>query len=544
MLRCRWVLAFLFPLLLTLPAAAQDATPAALIRVRSIDAALDAAKILAKLALEGDEQAATELFRKVEGELKSKVGIKAVEGIDRTRPIGAYVRLGKELDDVSGAILIPVDDEKKFLTFLEAFPVTVTAFGGGVYTIGNPTPVELYLKFGNKYAYITAMNKNAFDNMVDPAKVLGTAKDGPLLQVSGRFDQVPETARQLVLAAVEDKLQEEANKQQPNETPAQKDFRIAAVKEMTRAFKALLNEGQEASLKVDLDTTNKKLRVEGHLTGKPDSDLAKGIRGAADKKSTFAQLGAVDPAVRGSLNLTLPDSLRKSFGKVIDEAATKSLDSIADAGKKKQAQELFDVLSPTLKSGDLDLFGALIGPGADKKYVVIAGTKVEKGKQLQDTLLKLLDDLLAQAPDQVKALIKINVDESNGTKIHRFDIPAMGNDAEKLERVVGSLQLSIAIRDDAAFVALGAGGQAALKEALKAKGAAAAPLSTFEVNIGKLFAGIEGDLPEAARERILQIAKEAGNPPVRMSLEGGASLRGVMEVPFAVIQALTPKAKK
>jgi hypothetical protein len=544
MLRCRWIFAYLFPLLMAAAASAQDVTPAAVVRVRSIDAAIEGARTLAKLALEGDEKAADDLFRQIEGELKSKVGIKAVEGIDRTRPIGAYVRLGKELDDVTGAILIPIDDEKKFLAFIEAFPVTVNAFGGGVYTISNPSPVEFYLKFGNKYAYITAMNKNALDNMIDPAKVLGTAKEGPLFHVAGRFDQVPETARQLILAAVEDKLQEEANKNQPNETPAQKELRISLLRQMTQGFKALLNEGQEAALKFDIDPTNKKVKIESGLTGKPGSDLAKAIQGMGQRKSAFTGLGSIDPAVRGSLSLALPDSVRKAFNKVIDEAVSKSLDSIADAEKKKQAQDLFDALNPTLKSGDVDVFGSLLGPGADKKYVVLVGAKVEKGKQLQGTLLKLLDELLAQAPDQVKALIKLNIDESNGTKIHRFDIPAMGNDAEKLERIVGSLQLSVAIREDAALVALGSAGQETLKEALKAKGAAATPLSTFEVNIGKLFAGIEGDLTEAARERILRIAKEAGNPPLRASLEGGASLRGVMEVPFAVIQALTPKAKK
>ncbi|MFO0864853.1 MAG: hypothetical protein U0744_09415 [Gemmataceae bacterium] len=544
MLRCRWVLAFLFPLLLAIPAAAQDTTPAAVVRFRSIDAAIEGARMLAKLALEGDEKAADDLFRQVEGELKSKVGIKAVEGIDRTRPLGAYLRLGKEIDDVSGALLIPVDDEKKFLALIEGFPVTVNAFGGGVYTISNPSPIEFYLKFANKYAYITAMNKNSLDNMVDPAKVLGTAKDGPLFHASGRFDQVPETARQLVLAAVEDKLQEEANKNQPNETPASKELRVAILRQMTQGMKSLLNEGQEASLKVDIDPTNKKVKIESSLTGKTGTDLAKTIQGAAEKKSGFASLGNNDPAVRGSLNMMVPDSVRKAFNKVIDEAATKSLESISDAPKKKQAQELFDALSPTLRSGEVDLFGSLMGPGADKKYVVLAGTKVEKGKHLQETLLKLLDELLAQAPDQVKALIKLNIDESNGTKIHRFDIPAMGGDQEKLERIVGALQLSIAIREDAAFIALGSGGQDALKEALKAKGTVVTPLSTFEVNIGKLFAGIEGDLTEAARERILRIAKEAGNPPVRITLEGGSSLRGAMDVPFAVIQALSPKAVK
>jgi len=544
MLRCKWLVALAVPFLLTLPLRAQEAPPAAVVRVRSIDAALEAARTLAKLALDGNEAAANELFKKFEGELKSKVGIKAVEGIDRSRPFGAYVRFGKEVDDISGAVLIPVDDEKKFLAFLEAFPVTVQAFAGGVYTIQTPTPVELYLKFANKYAYVTAMNKNALDNLVDPAKVLGTAKDGPLAAASFRIDQVPETARQIALAGFEDKLQQNSAKENPNETPASKEARLAVEREGARAFKALLNEGQELSIKLDLNPTTKMLHLESNLSGKADSDMSKWIRSLADTKSVFGGLGAKDSAVRGSLNFALPETIRKAFNKIIDEAMTKSLDSISDADKKKQAQELFDALNPTLKSGQLDIFASLVGPGADKKYVVLAGTKVEKGAELHKTLLRLLDDLLTQVPDQVKALIKLNVDEAAGIKIHRFDIPAMGNDSEKLERIVGSLRLSIAIGPDAAMVALGTGGQDALKEALKSRAAKAASVGALEVNIGRLFSGIEMDMPEAAREKITQVAKEAGNPPVTLSIEGGAALRAVADIPFAVIQAMAPRAKK
>src|SRR5581483_1464986 len=113
-MRRRWLgsLAVLLFLLPPAPARAQE-PPAIVVRVRSLDSVLQNARQL--VTLTGEEAAA----RQIEGLLKAKVGTKGIEGIDPARPLGAYVRFGKDIEDISGAVLVPIADEKAFLDLLE-----------------------------------------------------------------------------------------------------------------------------------------------------------------------------------------------------------------------------------------------------------------------------------------------------------------------------------------------------------------------------------------------------------------------------------------
>src|SRR2546430_86844 len=76
--------------------------PTTVVRVRSLDTVIDSAKLISKLV--GREEAS----RQIEGLIRTKIGEKGLEGVDTTRPFGLYARIGKEIDDVSGALLIPV----------------------------------------------------------------------------------------------------------------------------------------------------------------------------------------------------------------------------------------------------------------------------------------------------------------------------------------------------------------------------------------------------------------------------------------------------
>src|SRR5438876_588597 len=84
-------------------------TPTVVVRVASLNALLQNLNLVVKLV--GQEEAANQ----IEGLIKGKIGKKGLEGIDPARPLGAYVRFGKALDEVNGAILVPIADEKTFL---------------------------------------------------------------------------------------------------------------------------------------------------------------------------------------------------------------------------------------------------------------------------------------------------------------------------------------------------------------------------------------------------------------------------------------------
>src|SRR5205807_1041173 len=102
--------------------------PTVVVRVQSLNALLQNLNLVVKLI--GQEEAT----HQIEGLVKSKIGKQGLEGIDPARPFGAYVRFGKAIDDITGAILIPMIDQKTFLTLLDNLDIKYTRDKAGIYT--------------------------------------------------------------------------------------------------------------------------------------------------------------------------------------------------------------------------------------------------------------------------------------------------------------------------------------------------------------------------------------------------------------------------
>src|SRR5947208_1318971 len=106
-MRRTWLAVFALPIVLLLAPAVRAGdktadTPTVVIRVKSLNVLLDNLNLVVRLV--GQEEAA----QQIEGLVKSKIGKKGLEGIDPARPFGVYVRFGKAIDEINGAILIPM----------------------------------------------------------------------------------------------------------------------------------------------------------------------------------------------------------------------------------------------------------------------------------------------------------------------------------------------------------------------------------------------------------------------------------------------------
>src|SRR5262249_4217464 len=150
------------------------------------------------------------------------------------------------------------------------------------------------------------------------------------------LDQLPEAARNLTLIQLEEKLKEAEGKAPPNELPAQKAFRIATLHEFGKTFAGVLKDGSELSLEFDLDKNRGDFSIGATLGAVPKSDLARALAAAGQSKSLFAGLRSKDNAFFGAAHAALPEDLKKSLGKVIDEGMTSTLAGISDEKKKSQ----------------------------------------------------------------------------------------------------------------------------------------------------------------------------------------------------------------
>src|SRR5436190_6169281 len=129
--------------------------PAIVLRLKSLEGILADARYLAKLA-EMEEQ-----FKQGEEFLKTFSGDSGLAAIDMKRPFALYGDISEQPEESPIVLLVPIADEKAFLSFLEGVNIKPEKDKECVYTIDNipraPAGATVYFRFANKYAYITAM---------------------------------------------------------------------------------------------------------------------------------------------------------------------------------------------------------------------------------------------------------------------------------------------------------------------------------------------------------------------------------------------------
>src|SRR5262245_13362492 len=257
------------------PAGKKASPPAIVVRLKSFEGILSDVKYLAKLA---DQE---ELVKQGEEFLKTLSGDSGLAGIDMKRPFALYGDISPGLQDSPVVLLVPIADEKAFLSFLEGQNIKAEKDKDGVYTVDSipmvPVPVTAYFRFANKYAYITAMEKGniAEKKLLKPETVLPVAGDPSLVSLTVRFDGFPDIFKQIALGQLENQLSAAKEQAQPNETPAMKKFRVAFLDMFGEKVKSLLTDGEELNFKVNVDQKKGDIGAEFSFRAKKGTQLAK-----------------------------------------------------------------------------------------------------------------------------------------------------------------------------------------------------------------------------------------------------------------------------
>lgn len=527
----RWLSCLPLFVLLAAPLSAQatqpkQEQPTVVVRLKSLDSLFDNIRLVVNPLLKKD------FAGELEELIKTKVGPKGLEGIDPKRPIGLYGKIVADLTKVSAVVMLPVDDEKTFLTTLDNLNFKSEKDATGLYTVKqNALPVDVFFRFANKYAYVTMLDSEAIDpkNLAEPRTVFAKELRG-FLSVSLRLEQIPDAVKQMILQGVAEKLDAALEKKGDNETKAQHTFRVALIREVGKQLTAAVRDGKDLDFEVDVDKRAEVLRVDVQLTGQPNSELAGTISRIGEAKSLFGGLMHKDAALNVLLNVSLPEKLREALNLVIDEGGKKAVEETKEEGKKIQVAKLLEALMPSLKSGELDAAVSLRGPSIEKTYTLVAAVKMREVNALTTTLLALLKDF----PKTEQVLIKLNAAKVGDVNIHRIDAQAQFD--AKTKAAFGDNPIYVAFRKDAVFVVLGDDGLAAIKGAIAAPATSGPPIQ-FEMSLSRMaqvFATTDADRKTA--EKLLRAGK---SDRVRVTLEGGASLRIRLEAHLSVLETLS-----
>jgi hypothetical protein len=502
------------------PADAESSNPTIVVRIQSIDALLADGKYLAELGGKGEQA------KQWDQMVKALFDAKKLDGLDTKRPLYVYGAISPNGFDSAGVALIPITDEKAVLDTLERFNVPAKKDDDGVYTVKlQNAPVDAYIRFAHKYAYVTARDKSIIDKdkLLPPAKLLAEGQGGTVFALV-RLDRMPPAVKEIAINQIELKLGEAQEQKPPGESDAQHEFKVQALKTVARQITAVVNEGGDLTVRFEVDRKANDLIAEVTLAGKPGSKLATGIAELGRSKSLFGGLSGSDVATNLLIHGAMPDDLRKAFAPVIDEGIRMALEKERDEAKRAEAAKLLKALTPSLKSGELDLAFRLLGPDKDEHFTVVAAVKLTEGEAFD----KAVRNLVKILPEADRAKISLDAETIGEVKVHRLN--GQKDYDEKARKLFGESPAYVAIRDDALFLAAGPEGLTALKEVLATK-PQPAPQIQLDVSVSGVILALAVDKNNKQVQEAAKVVRQnfsgenKGNDKVHVNLQGGQALK-------------------
>jgi hypothetical protein len=503
----------------------QAQSPTLVVRIKSISDLISDSKYLAALAGQEDKVDQGERI------LKDMVDDHGLKGIDIKRPLGLY----GSLSPLAGVALIPVADEKTLLEALEQFAVKAEKGEDGIYSVKSeafPIPIPVYLKFANKYAYVTAQNKSALkDKLLDPETVLSSVRPA---MISTRFhiDQIPEMPwKEMAIGHIELQSALQQERKVPGETKAQAALRAQMIKSVSDHALTLVKQGGEVEAFFDVDRKANQLVAEFSVAGKPGSNMSKALADLGQSRSMFAGLAGNQAALNVLVHLALPEELRKSFQQVIHEGLHKGLANEKDEAKREQAKKLLHALEPTIKAGELDAAVTLRRPSDAKHYTLVVGVKVKDGQGIETAL----EDFIQNLPETDREKIKPNIETVGDVKVHRIE--AQKDFDEQARQLLGENPVFMAIRADGIVLAAGERGLEALKSALTIE-----PKSGPQIEVEVSMASMAPTMAHGDANALKELQKAAATAfkgakdgdKIRFTLEGGKTLKARFTMDAAV----------
>jgi hypothetical protein len=502
--------------------AAPEDKPQFVVAVKSLDGLLADGQYLAKLANKENEFKQYSAF--VTNLIDPKKGI---NGFDAKRPAGVYGWVNTEDPQKSEVVvLVPVVDQDAALDWIGTLGNKPEKGTDGVYKWQAPNaPDPVYFTFVNKYLYAVSRDKAplAKERLLAPGDVLppeGTS----VVAAAFHIDRLSNKARDAAVKELVAQMDKAKDQAEPGETPAQKAFRLGAIDEFTDVAKAVVTDGADLSLSLDVDRKAGELSLSMNFTGKPGSKLAASIADLGSKNSVGGGVAALGgDAGLAVLNLKLPDKIRKPLNDLLDEAEKKAIDDAKDKAGKDLLSALFDAVTPTLKSGEIDIGSISRAPGPKGYYTAAAGLRVTEGLKVEKGLRKALADLPKEAQDAVNQKLKVDFAKQGDVNIHRLSLEEkdLGEQGEAVVKILGPNPWYFAFRDDALLVGVGEEGLKAIKDAIDTRPRAAAVVE-YELGLAKMdkaYPAVKG-WADASKKAF----KAPGDDKVTFKVEGGKAL--------------------
>jgi hypothetical protein len=353
--------------------------------------------------------------------MAGKKGI--IEGLDITKPIGAYATMTPAVVDSPIVLLLPVGDEKAFLNLLSGkLGLNPEKGEDEIYSLVVPNvPPKFYFKFQNGYANVTIHNKGSLEarNLITPATFFAKPERS-LMTMTIHLDRVPNDVRKTVLGQAELKFNDE--KAKPEKSAFEGKLRALILDAILSSGSTLMTDGKTARLAFDIEPKTDDLSLSLSVMAKDGTELKNLFVESATRKSPVLIASGKNPVMAGVTNLKVPDSFKQRFSDVVDLAMGEFLEK-AKGNDRDGAKLLLEAIEPTLKAGLLQ-FGIGVNAIADGKHELQAAVRVTSGlgiEKLAKTFAPFLPEDQGKVKFDVEKLNRASLHEILPTTDHRFE---------------------------------------------------------------------------------------------------------------------------
>ena len=492
------------------------------------------ADLRAAVEMAGGEKAVKELNKSI----KDKLGDKGFEGLDLNKPIVGYVLLAPKAEDIIAVVALPITGEKEFLSLCERINTGPKPkdLGKGLYEVPPFFPdLKARMRFVDGYAYIATGKKpeSALDaKAIIPANKLHDPAETAALAGKLHFDRLTPEVKAALISLLLDAKKELLDKADAPDQAALKPV-FVELEKLAKRYLLLLGGADTAALRVNFDPGTGELAVEAVLTPKPATELAKQI--AARKPATNQFAGLLTNDTVAGFHYSAPlfaDEMRAAFGALSEQQSKEALQNLPEAAKAT-VEELIKGQARTLKTGEFDFLLAVKGPDKNGHYGAVAAMSFDDPSALEKEFKKFMDDI--GVPEMFGAF-KWNADKAGTVNIHTFKMAAVP--VPELHKLFGDdLTIAFAFAPKAIYVTFGADAVGVLKDALKAKPAAARRLDVL-VNPAKL-----AKMVETAGGNSLAVERAIGKEDKLLSATSLRVTSGKeLTVRFAMSMKLIPRA--
>jgi hypothetical protein len=317
---------------------------------------------------------------------------------------------------------------------------------------------------------------------------------------------------------------------------------VGPVFDMAARYLELSKDAKEAALRLFLDPGTADLSVELTLAANPGTPLDKVISGKRPTANKFN--GLLTPDTAAGFKTRLPffnDELRNSAVKGLESLQKQ----VVNLGPPTSdfLDEVLKGLIRTVKTGEFDIAGGLRGPDKNGLFTGVLAIAFEDPSAVEKQLKKLVE---AQAPAEVKDLIKWDAAKAGNVSIHRFDISKAGGGGfifgggEDMKRAFGeNVSIAFAFAPKGIFLAIGPDPVTAVKDLLALK-PAPSPVLDIVLNASRLgkFTAAVGDDQAAATVAEVLGKEDKLVSAASLAITGGKELK----VTFAINLRLLPRA--